>query len=469
MSEAAYHEELARMAVGVRLADMGASTRSALLDTVIDTVGCAIAAAAEPFADAALRATGAAYGGGTCSVLGRSERVSPSAAAMINATLGHGYDFDDVHLPSLSHFSTIVIPAALAACEMERASGATFLEAVIAGDEVGGRIGWAACSTEWGGTSIRNRSFFPTAILGTLAAAVAVAKVFGLSVGQTAQAIAIAGSYAAGLASVSRGDNSTKRTQAGWAAQSGLNAALLAREGFTGPRSVLETPQGFFEAFTGNRFRPEALRRNSDDTWICEEMSFKHYPLEYIIHPLVELTGRARDTVLPLLSDVTRIEASATARFVTLFEPVDTKTAPADAFQALMSAPYCIARALTKAADGNLWLSDFREHYVCDDATRALARKVAFVPDASFDARFPLHIDGGLKVLCGETVVWEGRIDDVYGSLDRPMSEAHFLGKFRSNCAALPAAQVDAMLDTLRHVDEAPDAGWIGLMRAGPA
>jgi 2-methylcitrate dehydratase PrpD len=462
MSETAYHEELARIAVDVKLDALSDATRAALTTTIVDTIGCAIAAAEEPFTDGTLRATQAAYGGaGACSILGRSERVSPSAAAMINATLGHGYDFDDVHLPSLSHFSTIVIPAALAACEAFGADGKTFLEAVVAGDEIGGRIGWAVCSTEWGGTSIRNRCFFPTAILGTLAAAVAVAKVLRLDVTQTAQAIAIAGSYAAGLASVSRGDNSTKRTQAGWAAQAGLNAALLAREGFTGPRAVLETSQGFFEAFTGNHFRPEALRRKPGDTWICEEMSFKLYPLEYIIHPLVEMAGQARATVLPQLADVTRIEASATARFRTLFEPADIKTSPPDAFMALMSAPYCIARAFTKRDDGHLWLSDFREHYVCDDATQALARKVAFVPDASFDARFPLHVCGGLRVMCGDTAIWQGRIEDVYGSLDRPMSEAHMLGKFRGNCAALPDAQADAILDTLHRIADAPDAGWI--------
>jgi 2-methylcitrate dehydratase PrpD len=369
-----------------------------------------------------------------------------------------------VHLPSLAHLSTIVIPATIAACETFDASGARFLEAVLAGDEVGGRLGWAAYSAEWGGTSIRNRAFFPSAILGTIAAAVATAKVAGLDVDATAQTIAIAANYAAGLASVSRGDNSTKRTQAGWAAQAGLNAALLAREGFTGPRAVLETSQGFFEAFTGNRFNPEALRRLPKDKWICEQMSFKAYPIEYLIHPLVELAAQSRQSVLPRLAEVTRIEASTTARFRTLFEPTATKTAPADAFMAMMSAPYCIARALTKANDGHLWLADFREHYVCDELTKKLARTVTFAPDALFDARFPLHIGGGLRIFCGESVAWEARIDDVYGSPDRPISASHMIDKFHSNCSRLPDARIQLMLATLHDVASAPDARWIGHM-----
>jgi 2-methylcitrate dehydratase PrpD len=461
-----YHQDLARMAVDTTLASIGEATRTALLATIVDTVGCAAASAPEAFTQSAINASMSGGGAGQCSVIGRAEKLTPAGAAMLNATLGHGYDFDDVHLPSITHFSTIVIPAAMAACELTGADGKTFLEAVLVGDEVGGRIGWAVCSDEWGGTSIRNRGFFPTAILGTLAAAVAVAKVLRLDAEKTSQAIAIAASYAGGLAGVSRGDNSTKRTQAGWAAQAGLSAALLAREGFTGPDSVLETKQGFFEAFTGNHYRPEALQRKPGMPWVCEEMSFKYYPLEYIIHPLVEMCHQARGAVQGRLAEVTSIEAGATARFVTLFEPRETKSSPADPFMALMSAPYCIARALTKPGSGHLWLSDFQQDYVLDDVTRALARKVAFVTDPSFDAVFPHHVAGSLRVLVGDEVLWQGRLDDVYGSLDRPMSQAHMLEKFHGNCSALGAGHGERMLDAIGSIATAQDASWIARLRA---
>ncbi|VWX57510.1 putative 2-methylcitrate dehydratase [Burkholderiales bacterium 8X] len=463
----AYHHDLARMAVACSLRDIGSETRKALELTIIDTLGCAAASAPEDFAIAAERSQLATTGSGACSVIGRAQRLTPSGAAFMNATLGHGYDFDDVHLPSVAHFSTIVIPAAMAACELFDADGRTFLEAVMTGDEVGGRIGWAACSTEWNGTAVRNRGFFPTAILGTIAAAAAVAKVARLDEASFAQAIAIACSYAGGLAAISRGDNSTKRTQAGWAAQAGLAAALLAKEGFTGPDAVLETNQGFFEAFTGNHFRPEALQRTADMPWVCEEMSFKWYPLEYIIHPLVEMTHRARADVLPRLADVTRIEASATSRFVTLFTPKATKTAPADPFMALMSAPYCIARALLKPGTGHLFLPDFREDYVFDEATRSLASKVDFTTDPSFEAVFPQHVAGALRFFAGDELLWQGRVDDAYGSLHRPMSRADLTGKFETNCAQLGRGYAATALETLEGLDSRPDARWIGRLRAG--
>lgn len=464
----AYHHDLARMAVACGLDAIGSDTRKALDITVLDTLGCMAASSPEAFADASLRAQQVNTGDGVCSVVGRAERLTPAGAAFMNATLGHGYDFDDVHLPSVAHFSTIVIPAAMAACELFDADGRTFLEAVMAGDEVGGRIGWAACSTEWNGTAVRNRGFFPTAILGTIAAAAAAAKVARLDEERFAQAIAIACSYAGGLASVSRGDNSTKRTQAGWAAQAGLAAALLAKEGFTGPDSVLETGQGFFEAFTGNTYRPEALRRQADTPWVCEEMSFKWYPLEYIIHPLVEMADRARAGIGERLGAVTRIEASATGRFVTLFTPKATKIAPADPFMALMSAPYCIARALLKPGTGHLFLPDFRENYVCDDATRALASKVEFTTDPSFEAVFPQHVAGALKFFAGDELLWQDRVDDAYGSLHRPMSLAHLTEKFETNCAHLGPDYAAAALETLRDLHRQPDARWVGRLRRAP-
>jgi len=460
------HETLARAVADIELASLSPGAREGLHATIVDTVGCMFAAAAEPFADAAVRAASQACGAGNCVVVGRDERLSPAAAAMVNATLGHGYDFDDVHMPSVAHFSTIVIPAALAACELANASGQAFLDAVVAGDEVGGRIGWAACSPAWGGTAVRNSGFFPTSVLGTLAAAAAAAKALSMSAHATGQAIAIAASYASGLACISRGDNSTKRTQAGWAAQAGLSAALLAREGYTGPQAVLETPQGFFEAFTRGHYDAGAIRRPEDGPWICEEMSFKYYPLEYFIHPLVEMAARAKSDPDFSAHSIVRIEATVASRFTTLFEPADRKCSPRDRFEALISAPYCIARALTKRGPGHLFLDDFRGGYAMDETVRSLATRVVFVPDGEVDAVFPLHVAARLKLHFSSGRIWQDAVPDVYGSLQRPLQDGHLVEKFRRNCSALGKERSERLRQTLSRLERQTDASWIRRLRA---
>lgn len=459
------HRELGRMAAGMQWADLPQSARIALQMTIMDTIGCAAASALETFADATLRMANTAWGGGECSVVGRPERLPPASAALVNATLAHGYDYDDVHLPSIAHFSAITVSVAMAAAEMSGADGPTFLAAVAAGDEVGGRLGWSLCDSKKGGSAVRSRGFFPTSILGTVAAAVTAARCFGLQGEAMAQAIGIAGSHAAGLAAISRGDNSTKRTQAGWAAQAGLAAALLAREGFTGPDAVLETPQGFFDAFSGGEYAADRLMRQPGEPYVCEEMSFKWYPLEYMIHPLVELTHLAKQTLAGRLGEITRIEASTPRRFATLFHPQEAKVAPTDRFLALMSAPYCIARALLKPGEGHLMLSDFREDYVLDAELIALARKVTFVARPELDEVFPLHVSGHLRFLAGDQVLWEGSVGDVYGSPERPLRREHFQAKFASNCMVLGAGRAEEIAPLLDALPRAQDAAWITALR----
>ena len=75
----AHHQDLARIAVETRLQDIGAQTRAALDAVLIDTIGCAMAAAPEAFSQNAIKAAQATHGGGLCSVIGRSERLTPSA------------------------------------------------------------------------------------------------------------------------------------------------------------------------------------------------------------------------------------------------------------------------------------------------------------------------------------------------------------------------------------------------------
>lgn len=458
------HEALAEEVVAVRLRDVGSDTLASLKRTVLDTIGVTALSAPEPFAKACAghgaSLWGETRGGRGCTVVGMERRMSPGAAAMVNGTLGHGFDFDDVHMPSLAHFSTVVIPACLAAAEVFDASGTAFLEAVLAGNEVGGRLGWSFCDATWAGSAIRERGFFPTSILGTIAAAAGVAKLANLTTVQTAHAIAIAMSHAGGMACISRGDNTTKRTQAGWAAQAGLAAAWLAHSGETGPREIFETKNGFLQAFAGGKYHPNKLVRAASGRWVCEEVSFKLYPVEYFIHPFVELIDRNLPALRPLRDRITSIEASTAAPMATVFTPIEAKSSPADTYAALISGPYCIALALSKPSDAPLRLSDFRSTGLGDDDVRSLAAKVQFVKDERFDRRFPNRVGGRMRMLSGQVVLWEGEVDDTYGSAELPMSQEDLRRKFADNCGHW-GDRANEVADTVERLQEMPDAAWV--------
>src|SRR6185503_11762916 len=98
--------------------------------------------------------------------------------------------------------------------------------------------------------AVHKAGFHPTAIFGVMGAAAGVAAALGLNAKQTVDALGVAGSFASGIIEYLAEGTWTKRLHAGWAAQSGYRAALLARGGFSGPRTVFEGVHGLYHGFT---------------------------------------------------------------------------------------------------------------------------------------------------------------------------------------------------------------------------
>lgn len=138
-----------------------------------------------------------------------------------------------------------MIPAALYAAYGRPTSGRQILNAIVCGYEA--MIGVAIVSHP----HLRRRGFHPTSTAGVFGAAVAAGVVLELDAQQMADALGIAASGAAGLFAFIGGGTDVKRLHAGHAAREGLQAALLAREGVSGPPNVIEGRDGFFQAFPG--------------------------------------------------------------------------------------------------------------------------------------------------------------------------------------------------------------------------
>ena len=184
---------------------------------------------------------------GRCTVFGSDWHTHPSLAALANGTMAHAFELDSVRQPGAGvHPGATAFLPALALAENQRADGKALLTAFVAACEVVCRIGVAA------GNSLERRGFHAPGLTGTFAAAVAAGKLLGLNETQMTNALGIAGSYSGGLMefSCSQGGAMIKRLHLGKAAEGGVNAALLAQRGFTGPASVLEGRFGFCESFS---------------------------------------------------------------------------------------------------------------------------------------------------------------------------------------------------------------------------
>src|SRR5882762_3249846 len=283
---------LARFVVNLRLNDLPPPVVAQARLLALDTLGCGLAAARYDFARA-VRETAERLGGPQESgLIGSKTRVSAANAALANATLAHGLDFDDTREDAIVHTGSVVVPTSLAVAEAVSASGPAALEAIVAGVEVMCRVGLAVPGR------FHARHYHPTALAGTFGAAAAAGKLYGLSEDEMARAFGICGSQAAGIIEYLADGSWTKRLHAGWAAHAGTIAALLAQSGFTGPETVLEGEHGFYRAFAGD-LQPERLDEllaGLGRVWELEQLTFKPYPCGSIAQPYMDCALRLRET-----------------------------------------------------------------------------------------------------------------------------------------------------------------------------
>lgn len=229
--------DFAALAHGLALQNVPARVQTLAQQAILDWFGVTLAGTVEPVARAALRLAELEGSQAPCGVVGRQARFSACAAAYLNGTAAHALDYDDVNFAVTGHATVPVFSAALAAAEQTDASGATLLEAFIAGYELTCRIGQLLAPSHYA------RGFHATATIGCLGAAVAAAKVFQLDADGIARALSIACVRGAGLKAGF--GSSLKPLQVGEAARAGLQAAQLAQLGLDTPADMIGHRLGF--------------------------------------------------------------------------------------------------------------------------------------------------------------------------------------------------------------------------------
>jgi 2-methylcitrate dehydratase PrpD len=261
--------ELAQFSSSLRFAQLPEDVVSKAQLCMLDTLGCCVFGASLPPLEK-LAALAAAEGcAPRASVFGLPLRTSPSLAALLNGTSAHAFQLDEIHLESTLHPGSLALPAAFALAEADRTvSGRDLITAMVAGYEVGIRIGLAAKG------GMFKTGFHNQGTTGVFVAAAAAAHILRLDAHQTQHAFGIAGSQAAGLMAVQDGAM-TKSFHSGRAAQSGVYAAQLARLGYTGIPDVLEADYGaFFSSFVDEWSKP-ALTDGLGSQWNILRVGFK--------------------------------------------------------------------------------------------------------------------------------------------------------------------------------------------------
>jgi len=392
----------------------------------------------------ALRAMRGLGGAPVATVFGQGTRLDAMGAAFVNAVASNLLDYDDTHLDTVIHPAAPVAPPLFALAEQRGLPGAAVLHAFLLGGEVECRIGNAVSPGHYA------RGWHITSTCGAFGAAAGCAKLLGLSAAQTAHAIGIAASQAAGT--VENLPTAAKNVGVGNAARHGMLAALLAEQGYEAAPAAIEGPLGWARA-TGDVPDVAAITTGLGEHWEIARNTFKPYPAGIVFHAVIDacLDLRARLGVPP--GAIAAVEVAGDALLLARGD-----RAVANARDARVSIHHGAALGFVRARAG---VAEFEQPAVDDPALAAFRAKVTAVLDAGLPrgaARVTVRLADGRVEAATVTIP--------RGSLENPLSDRELEAKFRDNAAIGGfAGRADAQLAAAWGLAEAPDvAGLMALL-----
>ena len=422
MSAPTVAESLVRAITRARERPLPPAVRATLEMLLVDIAGLCVAARNADYVRAALSGW---EGAGSATAIGHGRALDAAGAAFVNGTAAHGEDYDDTFEGGPVHAGAVVVPAVLAVAEREQLPGEDALFGMAVGIDVVCRASLVAPKR------IHQAGFHPTAVLGAMGAAAGVAAALRLDEPASVSVQGIAGSMASGIIEYLAEGAWTKRLHPGWAAQSGIRAAQLARSGFIGPRSVWEGTHGLLHGFANTTEGAwERLTADFGERWVTGSIAFKPYPCGTMIHPYIDCARRLAARGVPL-AEIRRIVCDVGEGTVhRLWEPLAAKRRPPNGYAAKFSQPWCIAYAL---AHGHVGLEAFADARMADERVAALAAKVSYRIDPGNP--YPDEYTGHVELRMSDGTTLEERQGHLRGGAKEPLAERDIEEKFRANCA----------------------------------
>jgi aconitate decarboxylase len=418
---------------------------------ILDSLGCAIYGANLEWCRILRSTLETLDATRTTSIWGTGARLSSPHAALVNGTQVQGFELDDVHRKAVLHVGAVTLPALIAAAESHaQLSGRDFLTAAVAGYEIGPRVGLCMGQDHIG------QGWHSGATVGIFSAAAGAARALNLDADKTVHALGIAGTQSCGLMAAQYGAM-VKRMHAGRAAQSGLHAALLAGNGFTGIVDVFEAPYGgFCTTFSRSqdRFDLAELSAGFGQKFETMGVSLKFYSCVGSNHTTLDAIADVRKRRPFTLDEIDQIVVHASQVTV---DHAGWPYKPEGLTAAQLNLPFCVATLLI---EGAVFVDEFTPGCVNDDARVALSRKVKVLHDPAITAlgaghrhkvRVEIHFRGG-------SVERETR-EAPRGSEQSFASAEDIIAKFRKLTRGVMAQKrQDALVEATMKLDKLADS-----------
>jgi 2-methylcitrate dehydratase PrpD len=441
-------ERLAAYAASLRYEDIPPAVLQRAKDCVCDTVAAIIYGGELPWSRMIIAYARGTSAPGRSRILGTGGApVAAGAAALANGAMTHAFELDNLTKPdSGSHPGATVFTAALALAQERGSSGRDLLTAFVAGAEIMIRIGHATKHTN------EARGFHAPGTTGPFGATVAAARLMEFDAAHMANAMGIAGSCAGGLLEFAHANNGAmvKRLHMGRAAESGVLAASLAAQGFTGPTSVLEGENGFLRVFC-NDWDVAELTRGLRQTYFTADIMLKRYACHITAHNPVEATLDLRSEHKFSAADVASITIAGNERMA----KTNNIPAPQDNMLAQYSIPFSVALSLYRdPIDPRSFDEDVvRDRAILDLASRT---KMTVVPGQD---RLDLAATVTVKLKDGREV--SRRVTNFRGTPERPLDRAGLQEKFLLLTAGHDRSKMVSLFDRLQGLESEPSLDWL--------
>jgi 2-methylcitrate dehydratase PrpD len=433
--------QLAEYAARLRYQDLPVHVVQRAKDVIADTVATIIFGHDLPWSRIIIGYAESMGARGKSRILGPGRSaVRAPLAALANGTLAHAFELDNLTWPNsgVHPGATMLVPA-LAVAQERGIGGRELIAAFVAGAETMIRIGRATKHNN------ESRGYHAPGTTGPFGAAIAVGRLMRLDAEKMTNAMGIAGSLAGGLLEFARSGTGAmvKRLHLGRAAESGVLAASLASEGFTGPHSVLEGPFGYLNVFCGEHDLA-ALTRGLGNEYATLRIMLKRFPCHITAHTSVQAIEDLRAEHKFIGDDVATIAIAGTEKMAT----INNIPRPADLMLAQYSIPFCVALAhFRNPRDPR----SFNAKAVTDPAILALAARVTM--SVADEARHARTLASTVTVTLKDGRVFTRRVTDFKGTPESPLNAEEMREKFMLLTKHCDAREMTRLFGRLQNLE----------------
>jgi 2-methylcitrate dehydratase PrpD len=448
-------QELAKYASALRYQDLPAPVVQRAKDCIADTIAAIAFGADLPWSRMVVNYAARRGGGGKSRVLAPGgARLQAPMAAFANGALAHAFEMDNLTWPNTGvHPGGTMCTSALAVAQERDIGGRELIAAVVAGAEVMIRVGRATKHNNEG------RGFHAPGTTGPFGGATAVGRLLKFDQAKMTNALGVAGSLACGLLEFAKSGTGAmvKRLHLGRAAESGVLAASLAADGFTGPQSVLEGPFGFLNVYCGEK-DAAAMTRGLGEEWATLRILLKRFPMHITAHTSVQAIEDLRREHGYDADDVASIHVAGNQKMAT----VNNIPSPTDLMMAQYSLPFCIALAHHRNArdPASFNLKTFNDAKIRDLAQRVT---VTIADEAK-------HGHGGIASTVTVTLrdgrKLEKRVDSFKGTPEQPLDRAEMRDKFVLLTRHCDSRAMARLFDRLQNIENEHNLDWVKVAAA---